>query len=346
MRCFRSIRSRRTSASTTRSSTSGYRPTSSRACSTSSPRNRKGSQPTEPSADYANFTINSKIGRYAVGLNADQYNNDLLGGATDTFNGAYRQSGHPFDMQLNVNSFEDEFRFFRYVGVPLKFQYRAGYGYDYDSYGLPTLGPGAANIPSTGAASIQFDVQHVSGRDALHQLGPAREARDDLGQSRRAGNVVHDAAPHDHDQHVDHARLYAALDETAGVLVDVSDPQRRRFLGCRSTMAYPAAQDTRPLPASERSRASRPSTASRRRATCRGRWPYTPTPYFALNLTMQHFDVTPAPVPGLGGQAPDQLVADVRMRLSRNILADISRGYFFNWANETWAPQYGIQFSP
>ena len=28
---------------------------------------------------------------------------------------AYRQSGHPFDMQLNVNSFEDEFRFFRYV---------------------------------------------------------------------------------------------------------------------------------------------------------------------------------------------------------------------------------------
>jgi hypothetical protein len=77
-----------------------------------------------------------------------------------------------------------------------------------------------------------------------------------------------------------------------------------------------------------------------------GSFVYTPTPYFALNLTMQHFDVTPAPVPGLGGQAPDQFLADVRVRLSRNILVDVSRGYYFNFANETWAPQYQIQFSP
>ena len=39
-------------------------------------------------------------------------------------------------------------------------------------------------------------------------------------------------------------------------------------------------------------------------------------------------------------------VADVRVRISQHILVDVSRGYFFNFANELWSPQYGIQFSP
>jgi hypothetical protein len=73
---------------------------------------------------------------------------------------------------------------------------------------------------------------------------------------------------------------------------------------------------------------------------------YTPTPFFALNLTMQNFNVTPRPVPGVGGQAPNQFTADVRVRLSKNILVDVSRVYYFQFAGEGWAPQYGVQFSP
>jgi hypothetical protein len=73
---------------------------------------------------------------------------------------------------------------------------------------------------------------------------------------------------------------------------------------------------------------------------------YTPTQSFELNLKLARFYDTPAPVPGLYGQPPWQLVADVRLRLSRQVLLDLSRAYYFNFANERWTPQFGIQFSP
>src|ERR1019366_1211445 len=61
-------------------------------------------------ASYTNFTINTKVGRYAVGLNADQYENDLLAGGENLFSATgARQVGHPFDMTLSVQSYEDEF---------------------------------------------------------------------------------------------------------------------------------------------------------------------------------------------------------------------------------------------
>ena len=92
-------------------------------------------------SSFSNLALNSRIGRYAVGLNADLFNNDLLGGAANSLNPANGlvQAAHPFDMTLSVQSYEDEFRLFRYIGVPLKFQYRAGYGYNYNSYGVPTV---------------------------------------------------------------------------------------------------------------------------------------------------------------------------------------------------------------
>jgi len=104
---------------------------------------------------YTNFAVNSKIGRYAVGLNADQYNDSLLAGAAnaiDPYNGL-NQAGHPFDMTLSVQSYENEFRFFRYVGVPVKFQYRAGFGYNYNTLGIAVLGPDAGFTRRTSTAS-------------------------------------------------------------------------------------------------------------------------------------------------------------------------------------------------
>ncbi|MDB5073786.1 MAG: hypothetical protein JWM87_4897 [Candidatus Eremiobacteraeota bacterium] len=73
---------------------------------------------------------------------------------------------------------------------------------------------------------------------------------------------------------------------------------------------------------------------------------YTPTQSFELNLLLSRYYDTPAPVPGLYGQPPWQLVADVRVRLSRQVLLDLTRSYYFNFANERWTPQFGIQFSP
>jgi hypothetical protein len=73
---------------------------------------------------------------------------------------------------------------------------------------------------------------------------------------------------------------------------------------------------------------------------------YTPTRFFEMNLGLSRYYDTPAPVPGIYGQPPWQLTADVRLRLSRQLLLDVSRYYYFNFANERWQPQFGIQFSP
>jgi len=73
---------------------------------------------------------------------------------------------------------------------------------------------------------------------------------------------------------------------------------------------------------------------------------YTPTPSFELNLMLSRFYDTPAPVPGLYGQPPWQFAADLRVRLSRQILLDLGRSYYFNFANERWTPQFVIQFTP
>jgi hypothetical protein len=73
---------------------------------------------------------------------------------------------------------------------------------------------------------------------------------------------------------------------------------------------------------------------------------YTPTPYVGLNLLLSRFYDTPAPVPGVYGQPPVQFTGDLRVRLSKQILVDFKRSYYFNFANERWTPQFEIQVSP
>ncbi|HEX3469435.1 MAG TPA: hypothetical protein VHT05_15240 [Candidatus Elarobacter sp.] len=73
---------------------------------------------------------------------------------------------------------------------------------------------------------------------------------------------------------------------------------------------------------------------------------YSPTAYFVFKTTLQRFYDTPAPVPGLYGQPPWQLVADVRFRLAKQIMVDVTRGYYFNFADERWTPQLGVTVTP
>jgi hypothetical protein len=73
---------------------------------------------------------------------------------------------------------------------------------------------------------------------------------------------------------------------------------------------------------------------------------YTPTASFAFSAQIAKNRDFPAPVPGIYGQPPYQLVLDLRARVSRQILVDFTRSYYFNFANERWTPELGIQFSP
>jgi len=73
---------------------------------------------------------------------------------------------------------------------------------------------------------------------------------------------------------------------------------------------------------------------------------YSPTSYFAFKTILSRFYDTPAPVPGLYGQPPWQLTTDLRFRVSRQILVDVTRSYYFNFADERWTPVLGVQISP
>jgi hypothetical protein len=299
-------------------------------------------------SSYTNFAINSKIGRYAIGVNADQYDNDLLAGAQNAFAATgLRQAGHPYDMTLTVQSFEDELRAFRYIGVPVKFQYRAGYGYNYDSYGLAVLGPDAANVPADfGGVPYSSIFNTYLGFTAY--TSSVRLAKQFTISAKADKLETWYSLPH----HTVTTSVSTTLARTPNStklpaflltyeVLNIGD-----FYGAAQGAAYPTfTPDTitnqfgtfSGLGAFDGFATSR---------SLSGSMVYTPTPYFALNLTMQHFQVTPAPVPGLGGQAPFQFTADVRVRISQHILVDVSRQYFFNFASETWSPQYGIQFSP
>jgi hypothetical protein len=73
---------------------------------------------------------------------------------------------------------------------------------------------------------------------------------------------------------------------------------------------------------------------------------YSPSQFFVLSLSMTHNRDFPLPVPGIYGQAPYLFSADLRVRISRQILLDLSRQNSFNFAGQHWSPQFGIQFSP
>jgi hypothetical protein len=213
---------------------------------------------------------------------------------------------------------------------------RAGYGFAHDIYGeggYPNEQPGPPDsiyhylggsiytapitLPYGLSLSTTYDRQRtwfnvpheVDASDFLVAVGGARELQ--------------------------HLRYYVAYE------VKTTDD----YWGSQQLAAYPASPDTIVTPFGTFGG----QAAFRGLATSRGYTSsliYTPTAYFNFKLTLARFYDTPAPVPGLYGQPPWQLAADVRVRISRQILLDLSRAYYFNFADERWTPQFAIQFSP
>ena len=89
---------------------------------------------------------------------------------------------------------------------------------------------------------------------------------------------------------------------------------------------------------------------------------WTPSASVTLNVTWRMNHDFPEPIPymasplGFGqtlgynqqpdlGVSPQQLSADLRVRVRPNLLIDLGRSYFFNWGNRLWNPQFTIQIS-
>ncbi len=298
-------------------------------------------EPSQSSA-FTNLAINSRIGRYAVGVNADQYNNSLI----PTDNTAYtpqglQVAGHPFNIQFSVQSYEDEFRFFRYLGVPIKFQYRVGYGWAYSSYGILSVNGtdtwGGAIYPLIANTYVGATVYTPSIRIAKQTTISVKT--DDQRQWF--------SLPH----HIDTQNTTATvaytptLSKIPAMFLSYNVLNIGDYYGAAQLSAYPPAADT----IVNQYGTFTGLAAFRGLATSHaltGSIVYTPTQYFALNVQMQHFNVTPAPVPGVGGQPPYEFYADARFRLTPNLLVDIARGYYFNFGSQLWSPQFTVTLSP
>jgi hypothetical protein len=311
------------------------------------------------SGSFGNLSFNTVYGRHAVGLSIDQWNNTLLAGGVNAFTDTgLREVGHPVAVQLAIQSFENEWRVFRYIGVPLKFQYRFGIGYYHDGYGIPAVNNTLSGISDAAPATWGGVVYPTIWQ---HFLGVTFYTPN-LRVGKQLGFGIHTDAqrqwftlPH----YIDTTNTVATLSRTPlsarepALYVSYGVINIGDYYGKDQLVAYPP-YGCDFVPPSCGTAVTEFGTytgldAFRGIATSRN-WTaglvYSPTQYFTLSLTARRFYDTPAPVPGLGGQPPWQFFADVRMRLAKTMLLDLSRGYFFNWANNRWTPQFGIQFSP
>jgi hypothetical protein len=303
-------------------------------------------EPTQAST-YSNFATNARIGRYAVGLNIDQFNNTLLGNppSPDQFNSSgLRGTGHPFDMMVNVQSFEDEIRAFRSIGVPVKFQYRGGFGYDYDGYGIPTIEGSTCCSPANPATYSTIFQKYLGLTIYTSSVRIAKQTT----ISAKADELVQwYSLPH----HVETRDVSATIARTPN---SVKQPAYYLSYEILNTGDFYGADQRNAYPAFSGPIVNQFGTftgtevfdghATSHRLT--GSMIFTPTPYFGLNLTMQKSDTFPRPIPGFGGQPPYQFTADVRIRISKQILVDVARSYYFNFGGQLWSPQFQVQFSP
>ena len=294
------------------------------------------------SSSFANLTVNSRIGRYGASLNFDQFNNSLLNTANSGITPyGLRVDGHPSDFQFSLQSFENELRLGRSIGVPIKFQYRGGYGFAHDGFSILAVNGSFAwgGVPYT-----TIFQKFVGATVYTPSIKLIRQTTISVKADKQRQWY---SLPH----HVDTTNASVTLANTplspklpalllAYNVINVGD-----YYGKDQLAAYAPSADVATTPFGTYTGLA----AFRGFATSHsytGSIAYTPTQYFGLNLTLQRSYVNPAPIPGLGGAPPWAFTGDVRIRLARTVLVDLSRSYYFNFGNQRWTPQFGIQFSP
>ena len=262
--------------------------------------------------------------------------NDTLPGVNPEYDPRWRE--HPTDMQLAWTGYENHV----FRSAPLLFRLRSAIGNAHDVYGeggYPNEQPGPRNswYHFVGATLYTAPIRLHGGYSITASFD----------KQRTWFSLPHqiDLA----DGRVSLSRTFSQQHVNAYVAYETRSTGD--FWGAHQLEAYPAGNPScgggdvcvTPFGTFAGQNAFRGFATSR---SVSGSIVYTPTQYFGLNVTLAHYVDFPKPVPGLFGQPPLQLTGDLRVRVSKNILLDLTRQYYFNFANERWTPQFGIQFSP
>jgi hypothetical protein len=289
-------------------------------------------------AAFGQLQFNAGLRRSGLSLTTDNYYQYILAPphvlddtvATAAYDPRWRE--HPSDALLGWTGYENRL----FSGAPLLFRLRSGIGMAHDAYGeggYPNLQPGPA--------SLWYHYVGATVSTAPVKLPSGVSISTSFDKQRTWFSVAH---------HVDLTDVRASLSRTfdrqhVNTFIAYDVHTTGDFWGSQQLAAYPLGADTVTTEFGTFSG----QNAWRGFATSRGltgSFVYTPTQYFGLNLTLARYWDYPVPVPGLYGQPPLQLTTDLRVRLSKQVLVDLTRAYYFNFANERWQPQFGIQFSP
>ena len=292
-------------------------------------------------AAFTEIQLNVGLRRSGLSYTQDNYYQQLLGFRTppdELMSTAFydpRWREHPMNALVTWTGFQNGITKYS----PISFRLRSGLGWAHDAYG-----EGGYLNEQPGPKSL---VWHFAGGTLSTnsiKLGKSPTAYSLTAQYDRQRMWY--SLPH----HVDQGDGRVALSR------DLSHPHISYFVayevqttgdywGDRQLAAYPTNPDVVVTSFGTYSGQS----AFRGFATSRSlsaAMVFTPTQYFGLNLHLSRIYDTPAPVPGAYGQPPIQLSGDLRLRLSRQVSIDLTRSYYFNFANERWTPQFGIQFLP
>jgi hypothetical protein len=311
---------------------------------------QKGSilQEPEVAAAYENITMNIGLKKSAISFNYDNYNGSLLPtvefGLEDTFD-------HPSDALLSWSGSDQ-----RIKGTPIAFRLRGGIGFAHAGYhcGIGAPCPTAADPTDGGFVLERFAGtnvptiwQHFAGLTLSTQslyLGKDKARGINIGaifdKERQYFSLPH---------HIDSTSTTFSASKLYGRKLAVSAiyqvSNTGDYYGARQLEFYPAFG---PVTAPDGSVFT--SFDSFRGFSTSRSWTgsavFTPNPNFALNLTATRRYDYPAPIPGAFGLPPVQFSPDMRIRLTKFILMDVNRTYFFNFANQKWTPQLGVTFGP
>ena len=302
----------------------------------------------ENAAGFTEVQINAGLRHSGVTFTQDNYWQYLLGlpkvNDDTQLAGNYdpRWREHPMNAQLTWTGYEN--RFFR--ATPVLFRLRSSVGMAHDAYG-----EGGYPNEQPGPPTSHFTVLGATLYTPSIRLGGGFAFTAQYDRQRTWFNLPHqvDLA----NSRVAISRQFNRQHVNAFVAYEVRNTSD--YWGDQQLAAYPAgtagcgpggaASDT----CITQFGTFRGQNAFRGLATSRSLSTsavFTPSQFFALSLTYAHFRDFPEPVAGLFGQPPSQFTADLRVRVSRQVLLDLSRQYYFNFANERWTPQFSIQFSP
>ncbi|HEY4441246.1 MAG TPA: hypothetical protein VGN14_12380 [Candidatus Elarobacter sp.] len=302
-------------------------------------------------AGYAQLQINAALKRSGISYTEDNYYQYLLGfkpPADDTqlvyVNPSYdpRWREHPMQAQLIWTGYENRVT----KSIPLLFRLRSGVGLAHDIYGeggFPNEQPGPPD-------SFYHRVGGTVYTPAIKVAGNVRFTAQ-YDREKTWFNV-----PHQTDLADTRLTLSDALQKAhLNTFLSYEVRNTADYWGAQQLAAYPVgtaaggciapAYDTCVTQWGTFSGQDAFRGLATLRALVAGLI-YTPSAAFAFSAQIAKNKDFPAPIPGIYGQPPYQLSLDVRVRVSRQILLDLSRQYYFNFAGERWTPQLGLQISP